>query len=132
MCATKRGCVGHGDDEEGAQVSSLNGTNGLVIHGRDRWDFSGISVSSGDVNGDGYADVLIGAPAAAGSSNSALATGETYVVFGKASGWAASMSVGNGFCCTVCSRACGWSLLANVRDQGGCGGHSDDDVRARR
>ena len=80
-----------------AQISSLDGTNGLVIHGRNQYDHSGRSVSSGDVNGDGYADLLIGAAHADGSSNSASFTGETYVVFGKASGWAASMSVGSRF-----------------------------------
>ena len=41
-------------------------------------------MSSGDINGDGYADILIGAHEyAEGSSNSAHNAGETYVVFGK-------------------------------------------------
>mmetsp|Transcript_37648 Transcript_37648/g.94384 ORF Transcript_37648/g.94384 Transcript_37648/m.94384 type:complete len:99 (+) Transcript_37648:305-601(+) len=64
------------------QVSSLDGTNGLVIYGRDSGDRAGGSVSSGDFNGDGYADLLIGARGGAGSSNSAGGTGEAYVVFG--------------------------------------------------
>ena len=98
------GCGGHGDDDEGVQVSSLDGTNGLVIHGRDRSDYSGGSVSSGDINGDGYADLLIGAAGAAGSSNSVGEAGETYVVFGKASGWAASMSVGIAAAPVPCAR----------------------------
>mmetsp|Transcript_23932 Transcript_23932/g.60065 ORF Transcript_23932/g.60065 Transcript_23932/m.60065 type:complete len:120 (-) Transcript_23932:100-459(-) len=90
-------------------VSKLDGSNGFVIYGRDPFDTFGRSVSSGDMNGDGFADVIIGAVAAgAGVSNSAHGIGETYVVFGKASGFAASMSVRFacvGVCVCVCLRA---------------------------
>ena len=38
------------------------GTGGFVIHGEDASDYSGISVSSaGDINGDGFDDLIIGA-----------------------------------------------------------------------
>ena len=55
-------------------------TNGL-FEGIDEDDYSGYSVSTaGDVNGDGYADILIGGLYAdpGGNGNE----GETYVVFG--------------------------------------------------
>ena len=53
------------------------GTGGFVINGAVASGQSGWSVSSaGDVNGDGLADLLIGAPAVSTSS------GATYVVFG--------------------------------------------------
>ena len=81
------------------QASSLDGTNGFTIYGREAGDLTGISVSSGDVNGDGYADVIVGVPYADGSSNSASRTGEVYVVFGKASGFAASIQVSGGQGC---------------------------------
>jgi hypothetical protein len=46
-------------------LSTLNGSNGFVISGVDEYDRSGISVSSaGDVNGDGFADLIIGASGA--------------------------------------------------------------------
>uniref|UniRef100_A0A7S1E2D6 Integrin alpha-2 domain-containing protein n=3 Tax=Hemiselmis andersenii TaxID=464988 RepID=A0A7S1E2D6_HEMAN len=72
-------------------ASSLDGSNGFTIYGVNSGDSAGISVSSGDVNCDGYADVLIGASLGSGASNGAANTGEAYVVFGKASGWVASV-----------------------------------------
>ena len=67
------------------------GTGGFVINGQGASDQSGISVSSaGDVNGDGLADLLVGAyksdPAAG------LDAGRSYVVFGKSSGTAIDLS----------------------------------------
>ena len=43
-------------------LSSLNGTNGFKLDGENSGDDSGFSVSAaGDINEDGYADLLIGA-----------------------------------------------------------------------
>jgi hypothetical protein len=73
-------------------LATLDGTNGFTLIGIDAGDFSGISVSSaGDVNGDGFDDVIVGAPLAdsAGGGNN---EGESYVVFGKAS-WAGTPSL---------------------------------------
>ncbi len=58
-----------------------NGADGFVIRGIDAQDFSGRSIAGGDVNGDGYADIIIGAPRADPNGN---ASGETYVIFGRA------------------------------------------------
>ena len=63
-------------------LSTLDGTNGFTLNGIDRYDESGISVSSaGDVNGDGYDDLIIGANRADPNGNN---SGETYVVYGGA------------------------------------------------
>jgi hypothetical protein len=72
-------------------VSSLNGRNGFRIDGASADDASGSSVSSaGDINGDGFSDLIIGAiNAGAGKS------GASYVVFGKKTGFTSSVSLAN-------------------------------------
>ena len=58
-------------------LGSLDGTNGFRIAG-ETGDLLGESVrSAGDVNGDGIADMIVGAPDGAGR------IGESYVIFGK-------------------------------------------------
>jgi hypothetical protein len=73
-------------------LASLDGTNGFRLDGIDARDVSGRSVASaGDVNGDGFDDILIGANGADPGGDSAA--GETYVVFGKAGGFGASLDL---------------------------------------
>ena len=62
----------------------LNGSNGFAINGIAAFDSSGNSVSkAGDVNGDGFDDLIIGAVAADG--NGIINAGQSYVLFGQAS-----------------------------------------------
>lgn len=62
-------------------LSELNGTTGFTIHGVAADDNSGVSVSAaGDVNGDGYDDIIIGASKADPNGNNEAGT--SYVVFG--------------------------------------------------
>jgi hypothetical protein len=73
-------------------LATLDGTNGFRLSGTDAGDYSGRSVSSaGDVNGDGFADLIVGAPNAE-SAGGANVEGESYVVYGKAS-WASTPSL---------------------------------------
>jgi PKD repeat protein len=59
------------------------GTGGFVIHGAEAGDDSGISVSfAGDINGDSFDDLIIGAAFADGPANTRLSAGDTYVLFG--------------------------------------------------
>jgi Ca2+-binding RTX toxin-like protein len=77
---------------EGLDLSTLNGTNGFAINGIAARDFSGNSVSSaGDVNGDGFDDVIIGANAA--DPNGITNAGQSYVVFGSNSGFGADLNL---------------------------------------
>ncbi|MFQ5812108.1 MAG: invasin domain 3-containing protein [Anaerolineae bacterium] len=57
----------------------------VVIYGADAYDYAGSSVASGDVNGDGYDDIIIAAEWADGPDNRRIECGEIYVVFGSAS-----------------------------------------------
>ena len=76
----------------GHDLSTLDGSNGFRLDGIDAGDLSGFSVASaGDVNGDGFDDLIIGARGA--DPGGASAAGESYVVFGKASGFAASFDL---------------------------------------
>ena len=75
-------------------LSNLDGSNGFVINGIESDDGSGNAISSaGDVNGDGIDDIILGAQFA--SSGSRFRTGESYVVFGNAAGFSASLDLSN-------------------------------------
>ena len=59
-------------------LSNLTGANGFKLDGESIFGLSGYSVSAGDINGDGYADLLIGAWGYPGGDSK----GRSYVVFG--------------------------------------------------
>jgi hypothetical protein len=72
-------------------LSGLNGSNGFVINGVSEGDTFGISVSDvGDINGDGNADLIIGAVLA---GTGGVYAGAGYVVFGSDEAWASSLNV---------------------------------------
>ena len=73
-------------------LSDLNGSNGFAINGIGAYDSSGTSVSSaGDVNGDGFDDLIIGAISA--DPNGITNAGQSYVVFGSNSGFGAGLDL---------------------------------------
>lgn len=71
-----------------------NGDGGFSLAGESTEDYCGFSVApAGDVNGDGHADVIVGARGNDGKGDDA---GRSYVVFGGNFSGAASMSYGPG------------------------------------
>jgi Ca2+-binding RTX toxin-like protein len=105
-------------------LSTLNGTNGFQISGVAASDQAGVSVASaGDVNGDGYGDLIVGAK---GSSS-----GASYVVFGKASGFGANIDLSaldgtNGF--KLSGVTSGDTTGKSVASAGDVNGDGYDDV----
>jgi len=67
-------------DSATVQLAQDMGTSGLFINGIDTGGFAGRSVAvAGDVNGDGWADLIFGAPYSGGAGND---SGAAVVVFG--------------------------------------------------
>jgi hypothetical protein len=74
------------------ELETLDGENGFILTGIDESDHSGETVSTaGDVNDDGFADLIIGARDAESNGGEDYDEGESYVVFGKAS-WTGALS----------------------------------------
>jgi hypothetical protein len=102
------------------------GTGGFVINGVAAGDNSGFSVSSaGDVNGDGFDDLIVGAPYADPFGNN---SGASYVVFGKANGTPVNLSaIGTGG--FAINAAAGGVLLGiSVSSAGDVNGDGIDDL----
>ncbi|WP_295627950.1 hypothetical protein [uncultured Nitrosomonas sp.] len=116
-------------------LSDLDGSNGFRLDGAAAYDYSGFSVSNaGDINGDGFDDVIIGAYGADPNDNG---SGSSYVVFGKSSGFDATMNLSvldgsNGFRLDG-----GASAISNAGDVNGDGfadliiGDSSADLNGR-
>src|SRR4028118_1981905 len=111
-------------------LSTLNGSNGFAINGIAALDYSGWSVSSaGDVNGDGFDDLIIGAYGA--DPNGIYNAGQSYVVFGSKSGFGAGLDLSdldgsNGFAINGIAEGdfSGWS----VSSAGDVNGDGFDDL----
>src|SRR5688572_29894836 len=83
-------------------ITSGDGSRGFVLQGETAFDWLGwTATSAGDVNGDGFDDVIVGARQGDGPADGRFLAGDSYVIFGKAGGFAAridlaSITGGNG------------------------------------
>ena len=72
-------------------LSALDGIDGLTLRGGSSSGFAGVSVGdAGDLNGDGFSDIVIGAFLADGDTD---ASGEACVVFGPITGLPSSFEL---------------------------------------
>ena len=110
-----------------ADITKGNGSEGFVLRGETAGDHSGISVSSaGDLNGDGFDDVVVGARDGDGPADGRQNAGDSYVVFGKAGGFAANLDLA---AITSGDGSLGFVLHgAKAFDQSGCSVASAGDV----
>ena len=75
-------------------LSSLDGHDGFRIDGANTGDYFATWVSdAGDINGDGYDDLIVNAPRPYTPVYANYSPGSSYVIFGKASGFSADMDL---------------------------------------
>jgi hypothetical protein len=87
--------TGFGAVVSGKQVidlTSFTPADGFIIQGDAAGDYTGYCVSAaGDINGDGFDDLIVGAPLGDDGGTDA---GEAHVIFGSASGFGTAVTVG--------------------------------------
>ncbi len=106
------------------------GAAGITIFGAAAYDFIGVSVSSaGDVNGDGFDDLLVGASGGDASGNAKASAGDSYVIFGGSS-LPSTIDLANGGSAgiTIFGAGAGDSSGSEVSNAGDVNGDGFDDL----
>ncbi len=77
--------LGRSDFAAQVNVNELmGGVGGFTIYGADIADHAAASIAGGgDIDGDGFADLVIGAPGGDGNKNGTPNSGDTYVIYGR-------------------------------------------------
>ena len=75
----------YGSSSPDSEIDLSTESADITVCGAATEDYSGMTVASGDVNGDGYDDVFISAPQA--DPGGRTEAGETYIIFGFSTPW---------------------------------------------
>lgn len=111
-------------------LASLTAAQGFNVYGEAAGDLFGFSVAlAGDINGDGLADFIAGAPDQDLGGNSTSA-GRAYVIFGQVGGISSNLDLGNlgsvGF--AISGRSIDYDTGHSVSAAGDINGDGFDDV----
>lgn len=115
----------------GVDLNSLNGSNGFIVNGLERGDLFGASLSgAGDVNGDGVADLIVGAPSVVYQENNRrfAGAGASYVIFGRTTGFEPVVGLNGGGVFTIFSTQPLWNAGFAVGGAGDVNGDGVDDL----
>lgn len=74
-------------------VTVLDGTNGVAILGFEQGSRTGISLSYGDLTGDGIPDLVIGADVGGTNLGTTYESGEIFIIFGHGGSWPATIQL---------------------------------------
>lgn len=106
-------------------LGTLTANEGFVIHGSTTY-FLGQSVSSaGDVNGDGFEDIIVGA---SGSSEGGRYAGAAYVIFGTASDFGRDVGAHQVINARTLTASQGFAILGGAGDPSGQAVSSAGDI----
>jgi hypothetical protein len=109
-------------------VDELDGTNGFRIDGAEAGDRLGIAVSgAGDVNGDGYDDLLVATQLGGNTIPSSPNAGQVYVLFGSGTGFASTIDLAS-LTASEGVRLDGGYSIASVSAAGDVDGDGFDDI----
>ncbi len=75
-------CIIYGSSSLAKTIDLSPNGGDYIIYGATSYDYAGRHIAAGDVNGDGKADILIGATGADGPSDGRSSCGELYVIYG--------------------------------------------------
>ncbi len=75
--------IGRGDRTTVPSLNELNQSSNLTLWGPNTHDKFGTDICTGDVDGDGKEDIIIGTPGADGVNNDVDESGEAWIVWGK-------------------------------------------------
>ncbi len=113
------------------QLSALTAAEGFSIQGDATFDYIGTAVAAaGDVNGDGFDDIVLGAPNGE-SSGSFFMGGEVYVIFGRGAATRPNIDLSNfsnsdGF--LISGNVIGRFVGVSVAGAGDVNGDGFDDI----